>query len=114
MEGHDGISAGTKKGRPSTKRPFDHVHELLKLWKQKRPMDVCQSQEQELKDLACKICTLLLKTNSFETLAVFLETLTDVPRFGEEESIVRARVHLALHLKDTEAVYKLLKVIFLS
>ena len=90
------------------KRPFDHVQDLLRLWKEKKFASHPHEADSSLQEVAAEICSLLVKMNSFEALEVFINNLPDLDEF-KNESIIRARIHLALHKQDTKTVYELVR-----
>ena len=59
--------------------------------------------------LPTELCTLLVKTKSFEALQVFLEALPDRHSYGLNENFVRANIDCALFRKDTRVVYNLIE-----
>ena len=91
-----------------TSNPKKSIHELLNLWKQYTT--TLPNNDLTVRNIATELCTLLVKTKSFEALQVFLEALPDCHGYELNENFVRAKIHCALYRKDTRAVYKLIEV----
>ena len=88
-----------------------HVQELLQLWT--RYTKILPNDDPAVRNIAAELCTLLVKTRSLDALAVFLEAIPDTYDYRTNESIVRARIYVALNKTDTDTVYKLIEVISL-
>ena len=84
------------------------VHELLNTWKH------CTSDlpasDVTVRNIACELSNLLVKTKSFEALPAFLEALPKTPEFTSHENVIRAKIYCALHREETRTVYELIKV----
>ena len=84
------------------------IHELLNIWKQ------CTSDllanKVTVRNIACELSNLLVKTKSFEALSAFLEALPKTPEFTSHESVIRAKIYCALHRGETRTVYELIRV----
>lgn len=93
-----------------TSSTSSHVQQLLQLWRYYMNSKITPIELHVVQNIASEICSLLLKTKSDEALSVFLSNLPDVLD-GDNENIIRARIHVALHNKDTKTVKKLLQVI---
>ena len=91
-----------------TSNPKKSIHELLNLWK--HYTNSLPNNDLTVRNIATELCTLLVKTKSFEALQVFLEALPDCHGYELNENFVRAKIHSALYRKDTRAVYKLIEV----
>ena len=91
-----------------TSNPKKSIHELLNLWK--HYTNSLPNNDLTVRNIATELCTLLVKTKSFEALQVFLEALPDCHGYELNENFVRAKIHCALYRKDTRAVYKLIEV----
>nr|AEP44002.1 sine oculis-like transcription factor [Craspedacusta sowerbii] len=91
------------------KRSFDRLQILLQLWKEKNRSSHATLHDNYLVGVASEVCSLLLQTNSFDALAIFLDRLPDKNVYRQDEIILRAKVHLALRQGDTTAVYRLIK-----
>lgn len=88
------------------------VHELLNIWKQ--CSSDLPSNDVTVRNIACELCNLLVKTKSFEALSAFLEALPKTPEFTSYESVIRAKIYCALHQGETGTVYELIKVSVIS
>ena len=88
----------------------NNVEDLLQVWstysKSLSPVDPT------LIGIAVEICNHLSRTRSYSALSVFLTTLPNLNEYEINEDILRARIALALHKKDTTTVYNIIEVYF--
>ncbi|XP_057291338.1 homeobox protein six1a-like [Hydractinia symbiolongicarpus] len=99
---NSGLAAGNEENKTTR-----HVQELLHLWKHYTA--ILPTGDKNIKSVAAELCDLLVKTHSLDALSVFLDALPDSHDYNCNESIVRAKIHVALNKKDTKTVYSLIQ-----
>jgi len=96
------------EARSATVDRKSRLHELLRLWKEYTVNQ--QIDDTTIKEIASELCTLLVKTKSYEALVAFLSNLpSGYVDESSNENIIRAKLSVALFKKETVTVYKILK-----